>query len=68
MWHNERLGLTVIFSSLAVIVIIIALLFSSQRSAEEEQIRTHVGSLVQLMAKILARSCRAMNVSCRMRC
>ncbi|NNJ91618.1 MAG: PAS domain S-box protein [Gammaproteobacteria bacterium] len=52
MWRNERLGLIVVFSSLAVIVIIIALLFSAQRTAEEQQIRTHVGSLVQMMGKM----------------
>jgi len=52
MRHNERLGLIVVFSSLSVIAVIIAVMFSAQRSYEEEQIRTHVGSLVQMMGKM----------------
>lgn len=51
-WRQERLGLTMIVASLAVITITVVLLFLYQQRSEEANIREQGASLVRILSRI----------------
>jgi PAS domain S-box-containing protein len=52
VWKKERLGLTMIIASLAVITVTVGLLFTSQQKADEAHIRKQGINLVKLLSRI----------------
>jgi len=51
-WRKERLGLTMIVASLAVIAITVLLLFRYQQRSEENNIQSQGASLVRILTRI----------------
>lgn len=52
VWKRERLGLTMIIASLAVIIVTVGLLFTSQWRAEEADTREQGINLVRLLSRM----------------